>query len=227
MKVLSYDPDTAVLTYALRHDPGDFDRAGGTYGTLHVDGQKAMETWEVRADEETFELDPCSCGCPGCGYFEARASRAGPYLVWTAWDHRREEAADVEHLPLVFSRQAIESALGGDTAALPELGADQAWRLLTPGERWPFIEARPLEGGPWRWAAGGARDEPALDLARRLHGLSVSDLEGASLHRAAEPAAVLTDGALAIDIARIDGALGLRCGPLRRFGLFLRIPRLR
>jgi hypothetical protein len=183
MKALRYDPDTAVLTYTLRYDPGDYDRAGGTYGTLHVDGQEAMETWEVKADEETFELDPCSCGCPGCGYFEARACRSGPYLVWTSWDHQWEEAADVGNLPLIFLRETIESVLGGDTSALPELGANHAWRLLTPGHRWPFIKEGPREGSAWRWDRGGFRDQSAIDIAQRLHELQLSDLEGASLHR--------------------------------------------
>jgi hypothetical protein len=221
---LCYDPDAVTLKYTLRHDYGGPDRAGGTYGTLWANDREALETWEVKADEETFELDPCSCGCPGCGLFEAQAHRAGPYIVWTAWERRHEEPADVGHLPLVFRRDALEATLGGDAGSLPELTTEQAWRLLDDNHRW-----RPLGDEPaasWRWAHVALAGHPAVQVAHRLAALPTSELVGASLHRAPGTECTLTSGTRAIDVALIDDALALRCGPLRRFGLFLRVPRL-
>lgn len=221
---LAYDPLTASLKYTTRSEPSSPGSFGGTFGTLWVNEHAAFETWEICASEEDFELDPCSCGVVGCGGYEARAHRAGPFVVWTAWGRRDDEATAFGHFPLVFRREALEGILGGDTHTLPELDGAHAWRLLAAEDAQSLCGGSPSD--TWRWEGDAPYGWDAAGMGQALQGLTPSALEGASLHASPGAVWVLTWGGCSLDVCVFDEAIALRGGPLRRFGLFLRVPAL-
>jgi hypothetical protein len=218
-----YDPLHASYRYDRIYDPGDWDRVGGDYGSLVVDGTKQFSTWAIDAGRAVFEADPCSCGVEGCGLLDVHAHRSGPFVVWTCWERRTDAPGDRYNLPLFFSAREYEKTLGGSIEGLPWLDGKHAARLL---EGAPWIPADPQQESWWWWDHGPGEIEPA-ELAARLVALTIDDLAGATVVPLPEARwQASSDDGRALLVCEVDGALAVHGGELGRFPVALRIPKI-
>lgn len=216
-----YDPLRASYRYERSTYPVDLD-IEVTHGGLYLDGKLCFSTWPIDATADVFEADPCSCGVEGCGLYDVHAHRSGPFLVWTCWERRNGQPHDLGDLPLIFSAESYQRALGGSTHALPWMDGVHAARLLeeaiwTGGLR---------QDECWWWDQGPDEIDPGA-LVRRLAALSPPDLEGASLVSLPQDAwLAYNEAGAGFRAAAVEGALAVQAGQLTRFPVALRIPSL-
>lgn len=215
-----YDPLRATLAYRRSFDPGDRDSLGGSFGTVIVNGENRLRTWEIDASRACFEADPCSCGVEGCGLRDVHVHRSGPFIVWTCWLRRHDEPDSLGDLPLLFPAEGYQAALGGAIDGLPELDGVHAREL---------IEGPPLRADAvWWWDEGPDTDDFEIDaLVRLLADLPAAALDAASLAPWPDaPWHACNESGEELRVALIDGELAVHLGPLSRFPVMLRIPGL-